>query len=291
MTDRLRDTGPGAALPWLQIHAATLLFGLAGLFGKAVDLPSIWIVFGRVLFASVTLWLVIRLTGARLTLHSRRDALVFIGLGLVLAVHWVTFFQAIKVSTVAVGLLAFSSFPIFTTFMEPLVFRERFRLVDLGLAVVTFTGIALVVPRFDLGDTTTQGVLWGLVSGFTFAVLSLASRKYVRSYSGVQVAFWQDSVALVVLVPFVLALPVEITVTDWALLAVLGVVLTALAHVLFIASMKAIRAQQASLVVSLEPVYGIAFAALLLSEIPSARVIAGGALILGAAFATSRLKG
>ena len=101
-------------------------------------------------------------------------------------------------------------------------------------------------------------------------------------------AFYQDFFACIFLLPFVLVSPVIITKSDWGLLILLGVVFTAFAHTLFIRSMKNIKAQQASIIVSLEPVYGIIFAVLLLSEIPSLRTVIGGILILGAAFYTTR---
>lgn len=275
-------------LPWIEIHAATLLFGLAGLFGKFIDLPALWIVFGRVLFAFIALALVIRLKHISFKLASKRDVVIVMILGAVLALHWFAFFHSIQISTVAIGLLSFASFPIFVTFMEPYFFKERLHLKDLLTALVTFTGVALVIPNFDIQNNIVQGVFWGLISGFTFAIISLINRKYVQSYSGSLMAFYQDFFACIFIVPFIFMSPIIIRMPDWGLLLLLGVVFTALAHTLFIRSMKNIKAQQASIIVSLEPVYGIIFAVILLSEIPSLRTVIGGILILGAAFYTTR---
>lgn len=278
------------SLPWIEIHIATLLFGVAGLFGKFVDLPALWIVFGRVLFAAAALAVVIKIKKRPWRIASRKDLAILFLLGGVLALHWFTFFHAIQISTVAIGLLSFATFPVFVTFMEPYFFKERLQLRDFMVALVTFTGVALVVPDFDISNQMTAGVLWGLASGFTFAVISLINRKYVASYSGSVMAFYQDLLACLCLLPFIAVLQIMPSTQDWMLLAILGVLCTALAHTLFINSMKTIKAAQASIIVSLEPVYGIIFALILLHEIPDMRVTLGGLIILGAAYYTMRRK-
>jgi uncharacterized membrane protein len=88
-----------------QVHIAVFLFGLAGLFGKLVDLPSTIIVLGRVLFATVFLVFILLYLKQSIKLKQKRDYFYLTILGVILAIHWVTFFQAIQVSTVAVGLL------------------------------------------------------------------------------------------------------------------------------------------------------------------------------------------
>src|SRR5262245_43175174 len=135
----------------LEIHAAVLLFGLAGLFARFVPLPSTIIVLGRVVFASIALIIVLLIQRARLALNTPQDYGLFALLGIILAVHWTTFFQSIQVSTVAVGLLAFSTFPMFVTFLEPWLFKEPLRPKALILAMIIFIGAALIVPTFDLG--------------------------------------------------------------------------------------------------------------------------------------------
>jgi drug/metabolite transporter (DMT)-like permease len=211
-------------------------------------------------------------------------------MGLVLAIHWITFFQAIKVSTVAVGLLTFSTFPVFVTFMEPCFFNERLRRSDVIVALAATAGVALVIPRFEFANQIVQGALWGIASGFTFAVLSILNRRFARQYSSLVIAFYQDLVATIALMPLVFVYDVRWGLKDLLLLLFLGVVCTGLAHSLFIRSMALIKAQTASVVACLEPVYGIIVAAFLLNEIPDMRVIAGGGVILCAA-AYASIKG
>ncbi len=273
----------------LEIHLAVLLFGLASLFGKWAGLPAAIIVLGRVAFAFPALALALRWAGQPFRLKNRRDYLYFGFLGLLLAAHWVTFFESVKVSTVAICLLSYSTFPVFTTLLEPLLLRERLSRASLILAGIALLGVALVIPEWELGNNITLGVFWGVLSGASFALLSVLNRKYVRTYSSLQVAFYQDLAAFLFLLPFWFYLRPAPSVSDWGLLVLLGTVFTAFSHTLFINGLHSVPARTASIIATLEPVYGIAAAALLLGEVPGMRAFAGGFLILGAmAYASIR---
>ena len=268
----------------LEIHIAVFLFGIAGLFGKWVEQPAMIIVLGRVFFASVFLVILLFLRKESIRLNQRRDYFYFALMGIVLAIHWVTFFQSIQISTVAIGLLTYSTFPVFVTFMEPYFFKEKIRRTDIIIALVTFLGVALVIPSLELDNNMTQGAIWGVISGFTFAVLSLLNRKYVADYSSWVIAFYQDATAVLVLIPFLFILQPQFTPQDILLLALLGIVFTGIAHSFFIGGLVHVKAQTASIIASLEPVYGILTAVIFLGEIPTLRVLIGGIIILGATF-------
>ncbi len=268
----------------IEIHGAVLLFGLAGLFGKVLSLSPMIIVLGRVFFASLFLGAVMMLIKQDFRLKNRQDYLYLILMGAILAVHWSTFFMSIQMSTVAIGLLTFSTFPVFVTFLEPWFFKEKLRQVDIVVALVTFGGVALVMPAFELGNSMTQGALWGLVSGFTYAVLSMMNRKYVKSYASSVIAFYEQLTATVVLLPVLFIQRPVFKPMDIALLLLLGIVFTGISHTLFINGLRHVKTQSAGIISSLEPVYGILFAALLLHEIPTVRELSGGLIILGTVF-------
>jgi drug/metabolite transporter (DMT)-like permease len=271
-----------------EIHLAVFLFGFPGLFGKWLALPAPLIVFGRVLFACLALAAVMAARrGGGFRPASRRDLALLVLCGLVLAVHWTMFFRSVQVSTVAVGLLAYSSFPVFTAFLEPLLARERWDPRSLVLALICVLGIALIVPGFDLSDAVVRGVLWGLGAGLTFAFLSVLNRSLASRHSSLTVAFYQDLFAGLFLVPAVIRFGLPSSGRDWALIAVLGVLCTAAAHTLFINGMRRVGARTASILSSLEPVYGIVLALIFLRESPSLRTLAGGAIVLTAALAAT----
>lgn len=276
-----RKTAPSGML---EIHLAVALFGLSGLFGKWIALPALAIVFGRVFFAFLALALVIKRLGIPFLLREKQDYWKMGALGLLLAVHWLTFFGSIRQSSVAVGLLTFSTFPVFTALLEPLFFRaDRLHWKDFALALAALGGVALVIPEWDPRDMGFQGAMLGVVSGATFALLTILNRALVSAYSSIQIAFYQDSTAaLILLVPFLLLSPIP-SLNQLLLLMVLGTVFTAFSHALFIHGMRHVPARSASLIATLEPIYGIAAASLFLSETLTITTGIGGSVILGVA--------
>jgi len=276
----------------ILIHTAVFLFGFAGLFGKFLDCSPFYIVFGRTDFAALALsayarWVLkISLSGFKKT-----DIIFFIFQGILLGSHWVLFFLSIQVSSVAVGLVTFSSFPLFVTFMEPLFFKERLKPVDVATALAVFIGIILVVPDINLSNRITLGAAYGILSGLTFAILALVNRRNVQGAHAVAVAFYQNFFAALFLGIPIMVMGTDFpNITDLVWLIVLGVVFTAFAHTCFIRSLSVIRVQTASVIAGLEPVYGILFAFLLLNEIPDLRTLTGGILIIGATIAAGLLS-
>jgi drug/metabolite transporter (DMT)-like permease len=263
------------------VHAAVLLFGIAGLFGKWLALHPLWLVLGRTAIAAAALGLF------RLLLRDRWPAFDarLLASGAVLALHWVAFFAAIQTADVATGLLGYASFPLFVLILERAMLDRRWTRREALTAVLVTLGLVLLVPELSLANRVVQGLAWGIVSGFTFALLTVMNRRRMATRLAMDVAFWQDAWAAVVLLPiaFLGAPTPHITARDVALLLVLGVVCTAVAHTLFILSLKSLSAHTASVVAALEPVYGIVLAVLLLQEVPGVRTIAGAALIVGAA--------
>jgi drug/metabolite transporter (DMT)-like permease len=281
--------GSPSAAAWAgafaSLHFAVLLFGFAGLFGKWLALPPAMIVLGRTVFASLALWAALRLSRE---LRGRFEWRLAAN-GAVLALHWLAFFQAIQIASVAIGLLGFATFPLFVLLLESRQKHRKLRAIEWTTALLVTLGLLLIIPEFRIENRMVQGLLWGVVSGLTFALLAVGNRVLVSRRSAGEVAFWQNACAAACLLPLVVVAPVLPSPRDLVLLVVLGVFCTALAHTLFIRSMRALSAHIASVVAALEPVYGIALAWVLLGEVPSTRTLAGAALIVGAAvFATWR---
>jgi drug/metabolite transporter (DMT)-like permease len=158
-------------------------------------------------------------------------------------------------------------------------------------AVLVTAGLVMLVPELSLANPIVQGLAWGVVSGFTFALLAVMNRRWIGSRTATDIAFWQNALAALALMPFAWAAPWavgDIGPREIVLLIVLGLFCTALAHTLFISGLAVATAHTASVIAALEPVYGIALALLLLGEVPSPRTIAGGVLIVAAAVIATR---
>jgi drug/metabolite transporter (DMT)-like permease len=273
------DAGKRTAL--VKVHFAVLLAGATCLFAKSVASASL-LTCGRTALAGIALALVAGFTRTSLRVRNRRDLGLFALAGLLLALHWYSFFESIRVSTVAVGLLAFSMYPLFTTLLEPVFFGEKLHRLDVVAALLVVGGLALVTPRFDLGDHLVQGILWGALSAFTCAGLALLSRSGVRGYPAITVTFYQQVFAFLGILPLSWLRDTMPDARSLAMLAVLGILFTAFPQGLVISGLRHLKASVVGMAFGLEPVYGILLAFLLLDETPSARTLAGGVVICGA---------
>jgi drug/metabolite transporter (DMT)-like permease len=248
------------------LHSAVLLFALSGLFGKWLTISPSVIVFGRACFAAIALAIFINFFSPQSLKISRKLLLVMASTGVLLALHWLTFFHSVQVASVAIALITFATFPVFVSIFEPLFFKESRRKNTLLQAVLTLVGVGFVLPLQDLDVAAYEGILSGVFSALLFAILAILNRKYVQQVSAKHVAFYQNLFASLVLLPFILMLDVGITVVQLSLLMLLGIVFTAFAHTLYNLALMRLSAATVSVAVSLEPIYGIVAAYILLEE-------------------------
>ena len=266
----------------IYLNMAVLLFGFAGLFAKWIDLPSLGITFGRVFFSSLSLGIFMLITKQSFRVENRRDLRLLIMSGAIMAIHWWTIFESIQLSTVAIGCITFSTFPLFVTFIEPALNHEKPKARNVILAVIILIGVIITVPEFSLDNNTFKGILVGMISPIAYTALTLMNKNFVSRYSGTFICFYEQAIATLFLLPFVIGLGLHPTLKDIGLLIVFGTLTTAFAHTLFITCLKDIPARLAGVCSSMETVYAIIFALILLGEVPTIREIAGAVIILGA---------
>ncbi|GAA0222362.1 DMT family transporter [Castellaniella daejeonensis] len=264
------------------IHITAVLFGLTGIFGELIQASATLITAGRAAFATVALLLFMARTGHRPVRPARRALPVLLAAGVLLAIHWTTFFVAVKTGGIAVATLGFASFPAFITLFEGFLFKERTRIAEWAVVALVTAGLALVAPSFDFSDRAAAGLGWGVASGLSFALFTLANRKAVGLVPARELACWENGVVVLLTLPWCLAEFTGLRAVDWVWLFMLGVFCTALSHALLVASLARLNARTAGIVIALEPVYAILFAALLFAQYPSVRALAGGTLIIGA---------
>lgn len=267
----------------IGLHIAGILFGGTGLFSKLIPLPAVDITALRSVLAAAALLGLVKLTGRKVCLESRVDYGLMGLCGILIGVHWATFFHAMQVSSVAVGMVAVFTFPVITVFLEP--FWEghlpRIRDVLCGFGVVV--GVYCMVPEFSPESAVAQGVFWGCVSAFLFALRNVVQRRYLNRYRGDTSIFYQTLVAGCIMLPFMQNSPVAQSLSTWLLLGLLAFVFTAIPHSLFTGSLRSLSAKTAGLIGSLQPLYATVLAALILDETPSVRTVIGGLIIVGAA--------
>ncbi|MEK1942240.1 MAG: DMT family transporter [Pseudomonas sp.] len=272
------------------LHCGALMFGFTGVLGKLATTTPSMIVFGRALFAVLALAVFAKVIARIPWQHlSGKDWRRLALGGVLLAGHWVSFFIAVKVAGVAIATLGFTSFPALTVILEGLIFRERIRRNEIVLVCLVSIGLVLVTPDFNLASGATTGLLWGVLSGLLFALLSLVNRAGSGKVGPVQSALCQNLVVALCLLPFAVPELPSVSAINWFWIALLGVFCTGVAHSLFVASLDVLKARTAAVVFALEPVYGITFAWLIFSETPTTRMLVGGALIIFAIFLSARM--
>lgn len=272
------------------LHIAVMMFSIAGVIGQFVEVPSVMVAMGRVICSSVLLFVFALFKKDSLKLDSKKDYVAIMMTGAVLAIHWTTFFQSIQVSSVAIGTITFSTFPLFLTFIEPIVFHERIRAKSVVSAVILLIGVAITIPEFSLENQVTIGIIWGMISSLTYAIITLANRYFSKKYEGRIVSFYEQGTAAVVLLPAIFLVPTQWRVQDVAGVVIIGCVCTAFAYSLYVSAQKKVRAQTAGIISGMETVYGIIYALIFLGEMPTLRELLGGAIILGVALVISLSK-
>lgn len=273
----------------IRAHASTLLFGVSGLFGRLCQCSASVLVCGRAGFAVAALAL-LGIKKGQIPWQGLKtsELLGLVVSGVLLAAHYVTFFMGIQVGGVAVGTLGFACFPAFTMLFESLAFRERPSGRELQCLALVTLGLVCTAPSFSLAHDGTAGLLLGVMSGLAYALVTIANRRFAAHLPSLQTTWWQNVVTVVFLLPFTWWQFAEVRALDWLWIACLGLLCSALAYVLFIGSLTVLKARQAALIITLEPVYAIVAAWIVLGDVPGPRVIVGGGLILGSVILLNR---
>ncbi|MDP2636206.1 MAG: DMT family transporter [Pseudoalteromonas sp.] len=268
----------------LYLHIAVLLFGGTALFAKLINLNALDITVYRAAIAALTLLLLLLIQKKNIKLHTRKDYLIALFLGVTVGIHWVTYFAGMQMAGIAVGMIAFFTYPVITVFIEPFFHGNKPKLSDLISATVVLLGIYLLIPSADVGNDVTLGVLTGVISAFFFAFRNIIHKRYFSQYGGPQTMFYQTVVASILLCAFIEVPVMQVSHYDLGLLIVAGVIFTATPHSLFAASLQYLSAATAGLISCLQPLYGTFLAFLLLHEQPSLLTLVGGTLVISAAF-------
>ena len=267
----------------LYLHIAVFLFGGTALFSKLIGLPALDITVYRTGIAAFALFILLTLQKKQITLASMKDYGIAILLGVVVGIHWVSYFAAMQMAGVPVGIIAFFTYPVITVFIEPLFNKSTPKVKDMLTALVVIIGIVLLIPEINFGNQITLGIATGIFSAVFFALRNILHKNYFSHYSGPHTMLYQTLVACLMLCLFVEVPPGQVTERDWLLLLLVGVVFTAIPHALFASSLRHLSATTAGLISCLQPLYGSVLAFMLLHERPNLLTIIGGLLVISAA--------
>ena len=255
---------------YVQLHIAVILFGFTAILGDLITLPALILVWWRVLITSISLLFLIGFGKKLLTIPKKR-ILQFMGIGALVGLHWICFFGSIKYANASVGLVCFATTSFFTSFLEPLITKKPFRLYEMSLALIIIPGMLLIVNNIDV--SMMMGVWLGLAAAFLASLFAIFNKQLVNETDPFNITFLELGSAwlfITLLLPFYFMTEESSNffpnLEDWAYLLVLALLCTTFAYVIALKALKYVSAFTANLTLSLEPVYGIVLAVLILKE-------------------------
>ena len=249
------------------------------MLGKYIDLPPMVTIGIRAAGAVVLLGVFIAWRKLSFKLE-KQDVFVILASGVLMGGHWVTYFYSLQLSNVAIGMLSLFTYPVMTSLLEPIVLNTKFSKVHLLLGLLVLLGIYFLAPEFNTENDYFVAILFGLVSALCFALRNIIVKAKITAYNGSVVMWYQVLVITILLIPGYFLFDADNIVSQLPYIGILALVTTAIGHTLFLFSFKHFSVTTASLMGSVQPIYGIILGVIFLNEVPGWRTVVGGALIL-----------
>jgi drug/metabolite transporter (DMT)-like permease len=276
------------AKAWAQIHICVLLWGFTAILGKLITLPAAALVWWRMVIVAAVLLCVPRAWRGLRQLSPRLIA-IYAGIGALVALHWVAFYAAIKLSNASVAATCIATSGIFLVFIDPWLTGRRFDARELALGVAVIPGVALVIGGTP--DSMHIGIAVGVLAAALVAIFGALNKRFVEHADPIAVTtieITSGAVLLTAIAPLidgaaVFSLP---STHDLMLLLILALACTLLPFVLSLIALRSLTAFGSQLAVNMEPVYAVLLAIPLLGEQRelNASFYLGVAIILAAVF-------
>ena len=264
----------------LLLTFATILISTSGALGKFIDLPAPVIIWGRSALGALFLFIFCRYKKLSIKIKSSKDFPTILLSALLLGTHWVTYFYALKLSNVAIGMLSLFTFPVITALLEPLFTKTKLNRIHILLALMVLLGIYILVPDLNFENTYIKGILIGVFSALCYALRNLILKRHVHKYNGTVLMMQQVLIVSIFLLPVMFKRDISNIQSQLPYLIILGLVTTAIGHSLFINSLKHFSVSTASIIGSAQPIFGIIIAFIFLKEVPTLNTFLGGSLII-----------
>ena len=255
---------------YTELHIAVLLFGLTAILGDLIDLSAMMIVWWRVVITCISLLFFVKVAKIIKEVPPRLF-LQFIGIGFLVALHWLTFYEAIKQSNASIVLVCLATSSFFTAILEPIVMKQKVKWFEILLGLLVIPGMLLVVNSTDLSMMT--GFWLGILSAFVAALFGTLNKKLVHKSDEISITFLElgsAGIFLSLAIPFYMpnidTAQFFPSLQDWVYLLTLALLCTTVAYILALRALKIVSAFAANLTVNLEPVYGILLACIVLKE-------------------------
>ncbi|MBQ0767922.1 MAG: DMT family transporter [Bizionia sp.] len=280
---------------YLHLHLLVFIAGFTAILGKLITIEAVSLVWYRMLIASVLMFIYIKIAKVDIKI-GRRDLVRLAGAGVVIALHWITFFGSIDVSNVSIALAMFSTGAFFASLIEPLVYRRKVIWYEIIFGCIVIIGVYILMQ----GEIRyIEGIVLGILSAFLSSLFAVLNGKFLETHSATKISFYEFISGVLFISVFIFffgngfnASHFDISVSDLSYLFILASICTAYAFIAAVYVMRYISPYTVVLTFNLEPIYGIILALILFPETEkmSPSFYFGAAIILGTVLLNGIIK-
>ncbi|WP_396597249.1 DMT family transporter [Dokdonia sp. R86516] len=282
---------------YLHFHLIVFIWGFTAVLGALITIDAVPLVWFRMGLASIFIFAYIKIRGVSLAV-SRKTLMGFAIAGLVIAVHWLTFFGAIKESNVSITLAMMSTGAFFTALLEPIFYKRKVIWYELLFGAIVVGALYVI---FEVETAYQTGILLALFSAFLSAVFTLINGKFIENHHPTKISFYELLIGSLCVTAYLVIARTDtffsaqffaLPTMDWVYIGILASVCTAYAFIAAVAVMKHLSPYTIMLTINLEPVYGILLAFIVLgdAEQMSSEFYYGALVILAVVIANGVLK-
>ncbi len=244
------------------------IWGFTAVLGALISIAATALVWYRMLIASLVIFVYIKIKGISLKAKGK-TLLGLAGVGVLIALHWLTFFGAVKIANVSITLAMMSTGAFFTSILEPIFYKRKLIWYELVFGLLVIGGLYLI---FEVETRYTEGIIVALISALLAALFTLFNGKYAKKHDSVMISFYELLTGALFITVFLAvtnrfdASFFQVQQTDWIYLIILATVCTAYAFIASVKVMKHLTPYTIMLTTNMEPVYGIILAFLILGD-------------------------
>jgi drug/metabolite transporter (DMT)-like permease len=280
---------------YLHLHFLVFIAGFTAILGELITISAIPIVWYRMIIALILMFVYIKIMKVNINIPKKNILKLSIA-GIIIALHWITFFASIEVSNISIALSMFSTGAFFASIIEPIVFKRRIIGYELVFGLVVVTGV-VIITQSELKHV--EGIILGIISAFLSASFAVLNGKFLKEFTATTISFYEfvSGILFITLLMFVFGYGnspeiFHLSSSDIGYLLILGSICTAYAFIASVFVMHHVSPYTVMLTYNLEPVYGILLALILFpeSEKMSSSFYLGAILILAAVLVNGILK-
>lgn len=279
------------------LHIIIFIWGFTAILGKLIEADAFILVWYRVLIAFISLFLFLLLLKRKWRIINKKEIFQTLGVGVLVALHWLTFYLSIKVSTASLSIICLATTTIHVAWLEPIVMKRRALKSEFIISVIIIGGIVLITNQGSQ-EGLALGITFGLIAALFAALFSVFNAKLIQTVSASKITLYEMFSATITMTLFLFfsgELTLEnltISTNDLYLLLFLGVVCTSIAFLITVEIQKLLGAFTVTLSINMEPIYTLGLAALLLNEHEkiSPYFYPGASVIVLAVFGNAILK-